>query len=472
MSTKAAVQKLGKAAASTVSLFQPISRIAPTVGAEAYIQPLAYTPFNINIDSLKTTLLTAPKEGTAAGRSAADRQSPRAGRQDAALQRAELIGDGVRCRPLIRKSRRSSRRVSMIRRPPHGSTTRRKVSTAGHHAARRGTSIHTTSAIPRRRTSATSRPITARWSHGSATRTEKHSAPICRLTSMSCRRSRRRSREYRVAIGATGEYTAFQGGTQALALAAITTVINRITGVYETDFAIRMTLVANETNVIYTNARPIRIPTRRIRGPPTTKTKPPSTTPRPASADANYDFGHVFYKCAPGNDNGLAGGIGTVGTAGIKGKGTPHMRRPSVIRSRSTTSPTRWATNSVVVTRSTTAAAARATAAASPSSRAAEHDHGLRGHLRRRIDLQAHSDPYFASINYEQIIGYTTSGGGGYASAVKVATGNTAPTIGVLNGITSYTIPRRLRSPSPRPARIRTAIRSPTTGNSVTAAAW
>ncbi len=59
---------------------------------------------------------------------------------------------------------------------------------------------------------------------------------------------------YRLAMAATGEYTTFHGGTVAGALAAITTTMNRVNGVYQRDLSVRMILVANNTNIIYTNA--------------------------------------------------------------------------------------------------------------------------------------------------------------------------------------------------------------------------
>ncbi len=61
-------------------------------------------------------------------------------------------------------------------------------------------------------------------------------------------------RTYRLAMAATGEYTAFHGGTVALALAAINTTMNRVNGVYERDLSVRMTLIANNNLIIYTNA--------------------------------------------------------------------------------------------------------------------------------------------------------------------------------------------------------------------------
>jgi hypothetical protein len=52
-------------------------------------------------------------------------------------------------------------------------------------------------------------------------------------------------RRYRLAVGATGEYTIFHGGTVAAGLAAIVTTVNRVNEVYERDIGITMALVPN-----------------------------------------------------------------------------------------------------------------------------------------------------------------------------------------------------------------------------------
>ncbi len=58
-------------------------------------------------------------------------------------------------------------------------------------------------------------------------------------------------REYRLAVACTGEYANYHGGTTADAAAAINTTMNRVIGIYERDFSITMTLIANNDEVIY-----------------------------------------------------------------------------------------------------------------------------------------------------------------------------------------------------------------------------
>ncbi|MCK5662781.1 MAG: hypothetical protein KAI17_04800, partial [Thiotrichaceae bacterium] len=56
---------------------------------------------------------------------------------------------------------------------------------------------------------------------------------------------------YRIAIAATGEYTAKHGGTVAGAMSAIATTINRVNQVFEQDLGIHLSLVENNDQLIY-----------------------------------------------------------------------------------------------------------------------------------------------------------------------------------------------------------------------------
>mgnify|MGYP001825010117 CR=1 FL=1 len=61
-------------------------------------------------------------------------------------------------------------------------------------------------------------------------------------------------RRYRIAVSTTGEYTAYHGGAVVDALAAINATLTRVNEVFEADMAITLQLVANNDQLIFTDA--------------------------------------------------------------------------------------------------------------------------------------------------------------------------------------------------------------------------
>ena len=112
-------------------------------------------------------------------------------------------------------------------------------------------------------------------------------------------------RTYRLALSCTGEYTAYFGGTKALALAAVNNTMTRVNGVFENDFNARMVLIANTDLVIYTDA---------ATDPYTTSYNSQlQSTLTSVIGDANYDVGHLFVRAS---NNGNAGCIGCICASG------------------------------------------------------------------------------------------------------------------------------------------------------------
>ena len=107
-------------------------------------------------------------------------------------------------------------------------------------------------------------------------------------------------RTYRVAIGATGEFTQQFGG-QAGALSAITDGINAANAILEKEAAIRLVLIANETAIIYTNPATDPYTPGPFNDDLATMAQENHDTLTTVIGTANYDLGHVFHY-----GNGLA----------------------------------------------------------------------------------------------------------------------------------------------------------------------
>lgn len=120
-------------------------------------------------------------------------------------------------------------------------------------------------------------------------------------------------RTYRLALACTGEYATFHGGTVAAVMAAFTTSMNRVNGLYEREVAVRMEMVANNDLLIQLNAGT---------DPYTNNNGGTMLGENIATVDAiigsgNYDIGHVFstggggvaYLNSPCNNAIKAGGV-------------------------------------------------------------------------------------------------------------------------------------------------------------------
>jgi len=101
-------------------------------------------------------------------------------------------------------------------------------------------------------------------------------------------------RTYRLAQATTGEYSNFHGAFNAsqsgLVLSAVTTVINRVNGVYERDMTVRLILIANTDAVFFYN--PNTDPYTNNNG--STMLGQNQTTCDNIIGSPNYDIGHVF----------------------------------------------------------------------------------------------------------------------------------------------------------------------------------
>ncbi|MEZ5063848.1 MAG: M12 family metallo-peptidase [bacterium] len=126
-------------------------------------------------------------------------------------------------------------------------------------------------------------------------------------------------RTYRLALACTGEYAARFGGTVPGALAAMNISVNRVTGVYERDVSVRMELIANNDQIVYTNG---------ATDPYTNNNGSAMLSQNQSTLDsvigaANYDIGHVFSTGG--------GGIAQLGVPcrnGSKARGVTGLNNP------------------------------------------------------------------------------------------------------------------------------------------------
>jgi hypothetical protein len=135
-------------------------------------------------------------------------------------------------------------------------------------------------------------------------------------------------RTYRLALAATGEYTAFFGGTVSGAMSGIATTMNRVNGLFERDLAVRMVLVANNDSIVYTSGATDPY----TDGNPSALLCENAVNLDTVIGVANYDIGHVFATASGGL--ALVGGAclntsgGTCGTGSRKAWGTTGVDIP------------------------------------------------------------------------------------------------------------------------------------------------
>ena len=228
-------------------------------------------------------------------------------------------------------------------------------------------------------------------------------------------------RTYDLAITTTGEYSAFHGGTTASVLAAVTTVVNRVTGIYEREIGVRLVLVAGSTATFFLNAAtdPYATP-----GPNTTTMNAAQAQFDTLIGAANYDVGHLFHRAG---NSGVAGAIGNVCVAGGKGRGVSQTEPPVgdvfsvdyVAHELGHQFGGRHTFNNCSGGPGDAAAIAHEPGSGSTIMAYA----GICG----SNNIQPNSDAMFASINFDQMTAYVA--GAANPCATATATGNNAPNV-------------------------------------------
>ncbi len=237
-------------------------------------------------------------------------------------------------------------------------------------------------------------------------------------------------RTYRLALSATGEYTTFHGGTVAAAMAAMTTTMNRVNGVFEKQLASRMIMVGNNNLIVYTNASTDPF----SNGNPGTMINQNQTNTDNIIGSANYDIGHVF-----GTNSGGLAGLGVICTAskarGVTGSGAP-VGDPFDIDYVAHEMGHQYGADHTFNGTSVNCGGGNRAASSAYEPGSGSTIMGYAG-ICTGEDVQMNSDPYFHARSILQMYTYIT--GSGNSCAALTATGNNEPTA---NAGADYIIPK------------------------------
>ncbi len=240
---------------------------------------------------------------------------------------------------------------------------------------------------------------------------------------------------YRLAVACTGEYAVALGDTtKVMALASITTTINRVNGIYRRELSIAFMLVANNLNIVFIDPVTDGFEGNNTPGVLINESQTKITA---IIGSANFDVGHTF-----STDGGGLAGLGVVcrntqKARGITGSPNPQGDPYDIDFVAHELGHQFGATHTFNGnTGNCETPNGDNTSNVEPGSGSTVMAYA--GICNSASNLQANSDPQFHSISLTQINDYIINSSGN-SCGVNLATGNRAP---VVNAGTDFIIPR------------------------------
>ncbi|TGD83042.1 reprolysin-like metallopeptidase [Hymenobacter wooponensis] len=242
-------------------------------------------------------------------------------------------------------------------------------------------------------------------------------------------------RTYRMALACTGEYATYYGGTKEGALAGMVASVNRVSGIYEQELAVRLVLIPQTDQLIYLD--PATDPYTNDDGEVMLNENQKNIST--IIGEANYDIGHVFSTggggiaqrpsvCLPTNASFTQGKAR--GVTGLPAPINDAFNIDFVAHEIGHQFGADHTFNSV--SGNCGGGNRSAFSAYEPGSGTSIMAYaGICGN----DNLQPNSDPYFHSRSFDQIVSHINGAGN---CSVNTATGNTPP---VVNAGRNYAIP-------------------------------
>lgn len=239
-------------------------------------------------------------------------------------------------------------------------------------------------------------------------------------------------RTYRLALACTGEYTQFHGGVSG-AMSAMVTTMNRVNGVYEMEVAIRMIIIANNSQLIYTNASS---------DPYTNNNGAQMLGQNQNNIDnvigsVNYDIGHVFSTGGGGIASLRSPCNNGQKARGVTGLSVP-VGDPFDIDYVCHEMGHQFGGNHTFNGNVGSCAGGNRNGSTAYEPGSATTIMGYAG-ICGNQNIQNNSDPFFHTVSFDEMIAFSVNGSGNNCPVIT-STGNTRPNVSAGTG--GYTIPR------------------------------